>query len=334
MEFHRLFGTTPDRDTNLAPGELITAVDLPAISYAKRSTYLKARDRNSYAFALVSVAAIIDSDEDQLVRHAHIALGGVAHKPWRASEAKRVLAGKRLDEATLRGGSRGGTARREALSRKRLQGGACQAFYCACGKNGREYRLVQRYNRGSTMGNLIGEPIDRIDGRLKGIGRAPYAYEHDVPGALYATLIMSTIARGRIASMNTRLAARASGVLLVMTHLNAPKLPRLESQPKKPPTGRVVQVLQDGLVRYANQPIGVVIAETLEAAEEAAQLMDVKYAAEQPQVELESRLAEAAEGRRRAGPFRIPARRYESGMATAAVRIHHAYERRLRSTIQ
>src|SRR5579875_1026513 len=143
------------------------------------------------------------------------------------------------------------------------------------------------------MPELIGKPMDRIDGRLKVTGRAPYAYEQQVPNALYATLVMSTIAKGRIVSIDTRAAQRTRGVLLVMTHLNAPKLPKLESQPKQGPTGRVLQVLQDNVVRYANQPIGVVVAETLEAAMEGAHLVEVRYAAEQPHLELESRLPEA-----------------------------------------
>ena len=100
-DFHRLPGQTPNIDTNLQPGELIVAIDIPALPAAKRSTYLKVRDRNSYAFALVSVAAIVDVDGGA-VREARIALGGVAHKPWRARKAERALAGKKLDEQTLR----------------------------------------------------------------------------------------------------------------------------------------------------------------------------------------------------------------------------------------
>lgn len=99
-EFHRLPGNTPQTDTNLHPGELITAIDLPDVPYAKRSTYLKLRDRNSYAFALVSVAAILDMDGDTILQ-ARIALGGVAHKPWRATKAEKLLAGQKLDEQTL-----------------------------------------------------------------------------------------------------------------------------------------------------------------------------------------------------------------------------------------
>ena len=100
-DFHRLPGNTPDRDTNLARDELITAVDLPAIPFATRSYYLKIRDRASYAFALVSVAALLDLDGGQ-IRSARIALGGVAHKPWRALKAERQLAGKKPDPEVFR----------------------------------------------------------------------------------------------------------------------------------------------------------------------------------------------------------------------------------------
>lgn len=101
-EFHRLPGDTPQIDTNLKPGELITAINIPAMAYGKRSTYLKVRDRNSYAFALVSVASILDVPDDGSIRRAHIALGGVAHKPWRATKAENFLAGKKPDDGTLR----------------------------------------------------------------------------------------------------------------------------------------------------------------------------------------------------------------------------------------
>jgi xanthine dehydrogenase YagS FAD-binding subunit len=101
-EFHRLPGDKPQIDTNLRPGELITAIDLPPLSYGHRSTYLKIRDRNSYAFALVSVAAIVDTGADGEIRKAHIALGGVAHKPWRAVKAERALIGKKPEPETLK----------------------------------------------------------------------------------------------------------------------------------------------------------------------------------------------------------------------------------------
>lgn len=92
-EFHRLPGKTPQLDTNLQPGEMITAIDLPALSFGRRANYLKVRDRNSYAFALVSVAALLDLDNQGRIREARIALGGVAHKPWRVPSAEQALHG-------------------------------------------------------------------------------------------------------------------------------------------------------------------------------------------------------------------------------------------------
>jgi xanthine dehydrogenase YagS FAD-binding subunit len=94
-DFHRLPGSTPERDTTLEPGELITAIDLPPSRLAARSTYLKVRDRASYAFALVSVAAALEIVNGQVV-DARVALGGVAHKPWRAREVEAALIGKPL----------------------------------------------------------------------------------------------------------------------------------------------------------------------------------------------------------------------------------------------
>jgi xanthine dehydrogenase YagS FAD-binding subunit len=101
-DFHRLPGNTPERDTNLEHDELITAVDLPTIPFATRSHYLKVRDRASYAFALVSVAALLDVDSSKRIKAARVALGGVAHKPWRASKAEELLVGKSADEMTFR----------------------------------------------------------------------------------------------------------------------------------------------------------------------------------------------------------------------------------------
>ncbi|MEP7078316.1 MAG: xanthine dehydrogenase family protein subunit M [Chthoniobacterales bacterium] len=100
-DFHRLPGETPNIDTNLQADELITAVDLPAMPFAVRSHYLKVRDRASYAFALVSVAAVLDL-EGGTIRSARIALGGVAHKPWRAQKAEQALVGQKADEQTFR----------------------------------------------------------------------------------------------------------------------------------------------------------------------------------------------------------------------------------------
>jgi xanthine dehydrogenase YagS FAD-binding subunit len=92
-DFHRLPEDHPEVDTVINPGELITAVELPPMPFAKNSHYLKVRDRASYAFALVSVAVAVDLD-GETVRDLRIALGGVAHKPWRAGNAEAVLRGQ------------------------------------------------------------------------------------------------------------------------------------------------------------------------------------------------------------------------------------------------
>jgi xanthine dehydrogenase YagS FAD-binding subunit len=92
-EFHRLPGDTPDIDTNLRVDEIITAVDLPAKGFAEHHSYVKVRDRASYAFALVSVAAALKM-EGETIQEARLALGGVAHKPWRDEQAEILLNGQ------------------------------------------------------------------------------------------------------------------------------------------------------------------------------------------------------------------------------------------------
>ena len=89
-DFHRLPGDTPQIDTNLRPDEIITSIDLPAQGFAEHHAYLKLRDRTSYAFALVSVAVGLEMEGDS-IKQTRIALGGVAHKPWRNREAETLL---------------------------------------------------------------------------------------------------------------------------------------------------------------------------------------------------------------------------------------------------
>jgi xanthine dehydrogenase YagS FAD-binding subunit len=100
-ELHRLPGEQPERDTVLEHGELITAVDVPPLAFATNSRYRKVRDRASYAFALVSVAAALDV-ADGTVRDVRLALGGVAHKPWRATKAEQALRGAPATEQAFR----------------------------------------------------------------------------------------------------------------------------------------------------------------------------------------------------------------------------------------
>ncbi len=99
-DFHRLPGDQPEIDTTLGPNEIITSVDLPAADFGPHHTYLKLRDRLSYAFALVSVAAALKVENGQ-IREARVALGGVAHKPWRRPDAEAALLGRAPDAAAF-----------------------------------------------------------------------------------------------------------------------------------------------------------------------------------------------------------------------------------------
>ena len=99
-DFHRLPGSEPEKDNTLNHGELITSIEIPKNEFAAKSYYLKVRDRASYAFALVSVAAALETD-GQKIKQARVAMGGVAHKPWRALEAEKFLIGKDATDANF-----------------------------------------------------------------------------------------------------------------------------------------------------------------------------------------------------------------------------------------
>jgi len=137
-DLHRLPGDRPDIETELAPGELITAVELPPMPFARTSTYRKVRDRASYAFALVSVAAALELDGDRIA-NVRIAYGGVAHKPWRAFKAEAAL--------------RGGPATREAF---RAAADAELADAKPLSENGFKIELAKR-TLVAVLGDLAGQ---------------------------------------------------------------------------------------------------------------------------------------------------------------------------------
>lgn len=101
-DFHRLPGNEPQRDNTLQPGELVTSIDLPPNGFPEHFTYIKLRDRSSYAFALVSVAVGLEMGEDRMITNARLAMGGVAHKPWRKPEAEQLLIGQPAIDETFR----------------------------------------------------------------------------------------------------------------------------------------------------------------------------------------------------------------------------------------
>ncbi|QQM38144.1 xanthine dehydrogenase family protein molybdopterin-binding subunit [Streptomyces liliifuscus] len=132
----------------------------------------------------------------------------------------------------------------------------------------------------------VGAPLSRVDGRLKVTGKALYAAEHDVDGAVHAVIVDASIGRGRITSIGTRDAEKHPGVLRVISHRNAPKLPYRDNSGSNNPPGRRLRVFQDDRVLFHGQPVAVVVATTLEAAQHGASLVEVEYDAEQPSTDL------------------------------------------------
>ncbi len=178
------------------------------------------------------------------------------------------------------------------------------------------------------METSVGKPLDRVDGRLKVTGRALYAAEHPIPNIAHAVLIMSTIPAGRVTAMDIGAAQRLPGVLAVMTPMNAPKLPPEQEKGPKSPTSRKVQVLQDDKIYYSNQPIGVVVAETLEQAQYGAELVRVTYAPQPFNVVLEKGLDHAYKPEKVGGAGDAPDSNrgdVPAGLRSASKRIEQTY---------
>jgi xanthine dehydrogenase YagR molybdenum-binding subunit len=178
--------------------------------------------------------------------------------------------------------------------------------------------------------NAVGKPVTRVEGRQKVTGRGRYSAEQEIPNAAYGVLILSTVAKGRIASMDTQAAERAPGVLAILTHQNTPKLAYYQTNggDAAHPSQRKLQLLQDNLVLYANQPIGVAIAETLEAAQQAAYLVKVRYAAQAPSVDLNRSLARAYTPKMAGGagdPAVSSRGDVAAGLAQAEVKVQQVY---------
>jgi len=149
--------------------------------------------------------------------------------------------------------------------------------------------------RQQSQSGAIGEPMNRVDGRLKVTGAAKYSAEYELPNIAHAVLVGSTIAKGTIKSIDTRAAERAPGVLAVITHLNSPKVPGFAERdhPAEPPTaGQPLRVFHDNKVVFNDQPIAVVVADTLERARYAASLVKAQYDADKHQTNLEANLGQ------------------------------------------
>ncbi|HTH59023.1 MAG TPA: xanthine dehydrogenase family protein molybdopterin-binding subunit [Paraburkholderia sp.] len=141
--------------------------------------------------------------------------------------------------------------------------------------------------------NLTGQPLDRVDGIMKVTGEARYAAEFPQARLAHAVLVTSTIASGTIASIDTSRAQRVPGVLLVMTSQNAMRLPNGGRPPLAMPAGRRLTLLQDNVVRYSNEPVAVVVADTLEHATDAARQLRITYDASAPVADFDRAKANA-----------------------------------------
>ena len=176
------------------------------------------------------------------------------------------------------------------------------------------------------MGSVIGRPIDRVDGTLKITGAARYAAEFDQPGLAYAVLVQSTVPRGRIRRIDSAVAARTPGVLLVLTHQNAPALPQHGMAAVNPPAGRALSLLQDDVVHYNGQPIALVVADTFERATDAAALLRVFYELQSPVLRFDQARSNAyAPKHAGRAPATLAWGDLEAGIAQAEVRVEAVY---------
>jgi CO/xanthine dehydrogenase FAD-binding subunit len=242
-EFHRLPGDTPEVDSNLRHDEIITAVELPPKGFARNYTYLKLRDRLSYAFALVSVAVGLEL-EGGAIKEARLALGGVAHKLWRrpisccatraASTTTRSRSSWRAAPSCAPWGKR-----RAALRSHRRTSASSEP----------ESQMIQ-------LSTVLGKPASRVEGRAKVTGTAKYAGEYNVPNLAHGFVISSAIAKGRIKHIHTADALAVTGVLDVFTHAHRPALADSDKAYKDDiaPDGSPFRPLYADQIQFSGQP--------------------------------------------------------------------------------
>ena len=255
---------------------MILAIDLPASPLAARSHYLKVRDRASYEFALVSVAACLRVEGGK-VAESRVALGGVGTRPWRSPEAEAALLGRPASPEVY------AKAAEAALADARVR--KHNAFKKENGPTRDRPRPEHPGRSGMNLdakANLaVGKPFNRVDGRLKVTGAAAFSAEYALPGILHAVLVQSTIARGTIRSIDAGAARKAPGVAAVYTHEDAPKLiptGALDFTKFDPSAGASSLVpLRGPEVYHVGQHIGMVVADTVERAKYAASLLRFTY---------------------------------------------------------
>jgi xanthine dehydrogenase YagR molybdenum-binding subunit len=174
----------------------------------------------------------------------------------------------------------------------------------------------------------VGAPMNRVDGRLKVTGAARYSAEMPIAHVAHAVMITSTMARGRVARMDTALAEKAPGVIAIFTPANAPRLPYGPKAALEPPAGRVLSLMQDDAVHYNGQPIGLVVADTLEHAQAAAAMVRTTYASQKPELDMATAPSAPTTGSGKpTGKEPVATTRGDiaAGLAEAEVRVEHTY---------
>ena len=246
-------------------------MELPAQGFAANYTYLKIRDRLSYAFALVSVAVGLELDGDR-IKEARFALGGVAHKPWRdpAAEADAARASaERCETSSARQTSCCATPRAMSTtpSRSSLRAAPSSAR-SARRRSGTPQSQSRQEDTVSVMAAYIGTPTSRVDGRAKVTGAAKYAAEFNVAGLAYGSVVASTIAKGRIRHIDTSEALRVDGVIDVLTHDNRPRMADSDDAYKDEVarTARRSGRSTTKRIKFSGQPVALVLAEEWEIA--------------------------------------------------------------------
>ena len=176
----------------------------------------------------------------------------------------------------------------------------------------------------TSLPTKIGDPVTRLDGRAKVTGAAKYAAEFEVPNLAHAVMVTSTIASGKVLRIDTGAAERAPGIVAVMTPGNAPKLPDYGQAAVSPPAGRHMQLLQDANVYYNNQPIAVVVANSLNEAYAAASLLDVRYQENPPKLDFRAGFDQAHSGKNKI-PAQLSEGDEKTGFEEADVKVDQVY---------
>jgi xanthine dehydrogenase YagR molybdenum-binding subunit len=175
---------------------------------------------------------------------------------------------------------------------------------------------------------MIGDPINRVDGRLKVTGGAVYSAEWPIANVAYGVIVQSTVAKGRITAIDTEKARAVPGVVAVYTADNAPKLPAKGMPAMTPPSGRILSLLQDRAVRYNGEPIALVVADTFEHATHAASLVRAQYETQTPVADMQAALPSAYPYSPKINGSSPPATKrgdLAAGMASAYARIDQTY---------